>query len=288
MLKSLSLALALFAIVKAQIPAIATDVELEEVKAEYVNSGFESTTNPQGFGISLDSQLLVSVVYEGAGLISNGQAYTADQVNTRPTVYLTPSASTLASFTTAQHYVLILADASAVGGPDPEGDYRHYLQTGISAAPGASATGNATFALAARSGTVVTAYAGPGPLPDSGIHRYAWLVFEEGTNFTPPADISAAGTPSNHWSVNSYATTSNLGPLVGASFFTVAATGTPTFTPGTTSAIDTATFGTTSAVETGGPSTDLPSSTGTFDGGAASTVSASLAVTLFALFAFLA
>lgn len=69
-------------------------------------------------------------------------------------------------FNETDMFTLMLADASAVGQADPEGDYRHYLSNSIS---GGATMDNLTFALG--NGTVITSYAGPGPLANSGVHR---------------------------------------------------------------------------------------------------------------------
>ena len=123
----------------------------------------------------------------------------------------------------------------------------------------AASTTNATRALNPSAGTVITSYAGPGPLSASSyrstsiqadralpqlalayakhsshksslksdksvqIHRYAWLVFQQPADFAAPANLSAAGTSPSHWSVERYVEESRLGDLIAASFFTVAA-----------------------------------------------------------------
>ena len=71
------------------------------------------------------------------------------------------------------------------------------------------------------SGTVVTNYAGPGPLLNTSKHRYAWMLFAQSSKFATPANLSAAGTAPGHRYVSKYVASRGLGDLVAASFFTV-------------------------------------------------------------------
>jgi hypothetical protein len=92
------------------IPSVANSSALALVDAEYVNSGFAAATNT-GFGVSLKSTGLLSIVYDGS-VIQDGQAYTVDQVTNAPEVFVTPSADSAASFTSTSAYTLMLADAA--------------------------------------------------------------------------------------------------------------------------------------------------------------------------------
>ncbi|OAV85956.1 hypothetical protein PTTG_30169 [Puccinia triticina 1-1 BBBD Race 1] len=55
------------------------------------------------------------------------------------------------------------------------------------------------MAMNVGSGTVVTNYAGPGPLLNTSKHRYAWMLFAQSSKFATPANLSAAGTAPGHW-----------------------------------------------------------------------------------------
>lgn len=64
----------------------------------------------------------------------------------------------------------------------------------------------------------MTDYVGPGPFAGTGVHRYSFLLFQEPDGFTPPANLSAAGTGPGHWYVSDYVQQTGV-TLVAASFF---------------------------------------------------------------------
>jgi phosphatidylethanolamine-binding protein (PEBP) family uncharacterized protein len=66
-----------------------------------------------------------------------------------------------------------------------------------------------------------TDYAGPGPAEGSGAHRYVLLLIEQPADFSPPADLSAAGTPLGVFNIEQYIEQSNLGDIAAANYFTV-------------------------------------------------------------------
>lgn len=129
---------------------------------------------------------------------------------------MTPSSSSISSFNASSAYTLMLADASSLGDPDAQGNYRHFLANNLTGA--APTSGNNSFEPV--DGTAVTSYAAPGPLAGTGPHRYAWLLFEQPADFAPPANLSTAGTASGHWYVSSYVQQTGI-RLVAASYFIV-------------------------------------------------------------------
>ena len=94
----------------------------------------------------------MTIVYT-SGVVSNGQALTADDVANAPTVYVTPTTSTASSFASGNLFTLMLADIAALGNPDPQGDYRHFLMNGVSQT-GQASSSNLTFIPSG--GTVIT------------------------------------------------------------------------------------------------------------------------------------
>lgn len=180
------------------------------------DSLYLSAPYPDGFGIPLKSQAILNVTYPSTGPITPGKAYSADDVKTLPTITVIPGDTAAFKATTA--FTLMLADANALGNPDKEGNYRHFLENGATFGDAGTDGG---MAMNVGSGTVVTSYAGPGPLLNTGEHRYAWLLFAQPAKFAAPANLSAAGTAPGHWFVNAYVAASGLGDLVAANFFTV-------------------------------------------------------------------
>ncbi|KAH9443753.1 hypothetical protein Pst134EB_026146 [Puccinia striiformis f. sp. tritici] len=174
-----------------------------------------SAAYPDGFGVPLKAQAVLNVTYP-TGSITLGKAYSADDVKTLPNISVIPSDPT--AFKSPNQFTLLLADANALGNPDKEGNYRHFLQNN---ATFGDADANGSMALNATSGTVVTAYAGPGPLLNTGQHRYAWMLFTQPSKFSAPLNLSAVGTSPGHWYLASYVNGTGLGDFVAASFFTI-------------------------------------------------------------------
>ncbi|GAA6049081.1 hypothetical protein JCM3770_003877 [Rhodotorula araucariae] len=260
MLASVALAVAALALgaTAQSLPATATAADLALVDAQYENSGLGKDGNA-GFGIDLDAKAILTVVYPSAGVIQNGQAYSVDRVSERPDLYITPSQETVGWFNESSRYTVALADASSLGDPDAEGNYRHFLANGLTGA--APTSGNLTFQP--ENGNVITYYAAPGPIAGTGPHRYAWLVFAQPADFAAPSNLSTAGTAPSHWYVNSYVQETGL-QLVAASFFTVM-NGDATGSVAATEAVNTATLSissaASSAASSGASSTAAPSST---------------------------
>ncbi|GAA5961822.1 hypothetical protein JCM8115_001431 [Rhodotorula mucilaginosa] len=197
------------------IPAAADATQLATVSAQYANSGLNETGNA-GFGISLDAKALLNVILASGEQVQNGQAYSVDQVSTMPTISVTPSNETAAWFNSSSTYTLTLADASSLGDPDAEGNYRHFLANSLTGEAGSES--NLTFVP--EGGNVITNFAAPGPISGTGPHRYAWLMFVQPSDFQAPQNLSTEGTAPGHWYVQSYVQSTGL-ELVAASFFTV-------------------------------------------------------------------
>lgn len=192
----------------------ATPDQISTTATQY-DSLFLSAPYPDGFGIPLKAQAVLNVSYP-SGPIALGKSYSAADVKSLPTFTVIPGDT--ATFKAPNSFTLMLADANALGNPDKEGNYRHYLENG---ATFGDAGADGGMAMNVGSGTVVTSYAGPGPLPNTGEHRYAWLLFAQPSKFAAPGNLSSAGTAPGHWYVNAYVASTGLGDLVAASFFTV-------------------------------------------------------------------
>ncbi|KAK4051980.1 hypothetical protein OIO90_004510 [Microbotryomycetes sp. JL221] len=202
--------------------------QLALVDAQYQNSGLAQAPEA-GFGVELKSIALLNVQYS-FGTVENGQAYEADQVAEQPTLTLVPAEQYAQNLTASTLYTVMLADANSLGDPSP--NYRHYLENSATGSP--EGQGDTL-----EGGNVVTSYAGPGPLPGSGPHRYAWLVFLQPARFEPPQNLSGtAGI--GPWNVQEYVQETGL-QLIAASFFTVQ-NGEPTGSVVETEAVNTATL----------------------------------------------
>lgn len=196
--------------------AQATTQQTTEVQSKYDTLKL-SAAYPDGFGISLKPQALLNVMYP-SGNINLGQLYNKTDVATKPTISVTPLADAVNNFKAPNAFTLVLTDANALGNPDPEKNFRHYLENG---ATFGDASQNGTMNLNDGSGTVVTSYVAPGPLLNSGLHRYAWLLFAQPSGFNAPSNLSTANVGPGHWDFNAYVASSGLGDLVASSFFTV-------------------------------------------------------------------
>ncbi|KAI9627515.1 hypothetical protein KEM48_009815 [Puccinia striiformis f. sp. tritici PST-130] len=173
-----------------------------------------SAAYPDGFGVPLKAQAVLNVTYP-TGSITLGKAYSADDVKTLPNISVIPSDPT--AFKSPNQFTLLLADANALGNPDKE-----ELPTLLTEQCDLWRRGcERSMALNATSGTVVTAYAGPGPLLNTGQHRYAWMLFTQPSKFSAPLNLSAVGTSPGHWYLASYVNGTGLGDFVAASFFTI-------------------------------------------------------------------
>ncbi|CAD6571672.1 MAG: hypothetical protein CYPHOPRED_004538 [Cyphobasidiales sp. Tagirdzhanova-0007] len=204
-------------------------------------NGFDAPIgNSLSFGIPLQAVAELSIVYNGS-VLTNGQALSAAQVADKPSISVIPVAG--ANITSSMNFTLMLADASALGNPDAEGDYRHFLANDVHAPDSYNASANS---FEPTNGTVITYYSGPGPLVGTGAHRYAWLMFVQPSNFSAPANLSTAGVAPSHWDVQSYVQQSGLGSLIAAAFFTVE-NGAPTASVISTTAVNTATLSVPSA-----------------------------------------
>lgn len=112
-----------------------------------------------------------------------------------------------------------MSDANTLGNPDPQGGFRHFLENGVTfECPYGP---DSVLNINEGSATLITPYVGPAPPVNSGEHRYAWLLFAQPVSFTAPANLSAVNSGPGQWDLKSYVTTTGLGDLVAASFFTV-------------------------------------------------------------------
>ncbi|EGG08338.1 uncharacterized protein MELLADRAFT_124549 [Melampsora larici-populina 98AG31] len=198
--------------------AQATPDQIAHVISKYDALEF-SSGRANGFGIPLKALALLNVNYPN-GSIKDGQPYNQPDVATKPTISVTPTASAVENFTAPSQFTLVMADANTIGNPDPLAGYRHYLQNGVTFA---DPLPNNTLNINEASGNAVTVtdYVGPAPLVNTGKHRYAMLLFAQPLQFIAPVNLSAVNTGPGNWDLKTYVTSTGLGDLVAASFFTI-------------------------------------------------------------------
>lgn len=127
----------------------------------------------------------------------------------------------------------MLVDAGRAGQPDTP--KLHWLINNIHLNDTDKAGG--PYVLNYSDGTTVKQYAAPGP-QDEGAHRYVFAVFNQGDQFTAPADYARADQVANvgDFDLQKYIADSKIGNVVGANYFTVDAndkTGNATAATGT-------------------------------------------------------
>ncbi|KAI0029323.1 phosphatidylethanolamine-binding protein [Vararia minispora EC-137] len=243
-----------------------TSLNIAAIEAHFNNSGIVPSLLS-----TFDPSATLNVTFPGVGTISPGQALTKDQVASAPQLTVTPANS---SITLSGNYTVTMVDADVVGTDESKGQTRHWLVNGAQVGNGSNIT--------TTSGTVITAYAGPGPASGSGAHRYVILLLPQPANFSPPSNLSSPNTPLGVFSLNGYISDSHLGQPVAGMYFTVEE-GTATATPSATSPVNTASLSSVLARQTGSTSASA-SATGTPSKSGSSAISSFISgpITLFA------
>jgi hypothetical protein len=107
----------------------------------------------------------------------------------------------------------MLVDANTVGTPQ-EGNPQnlHWLANGAQVVDGT---------LSLDSATVIRAYAGPGPAEGSGSHRYVFVLYAQGDNFTAPVGFTETINEVPSFSLASYVSAAGFESPVAANYFNV-------------------------------------------------------------------
>ncbi|KAI5124035.1 hypothetical protein M0805_003864 [Coniferiporia weirii] len=237
MIKSLFIALSLVSLVAAQSNAL----DIEAIEAHFSNAGIVPDLLP-----TFNPSVLMSVSFDGTGVISPGQALSQSQVSSTPTVTVLPANS---SVSIGSNFTLVMADADVVGTDESKGQTRHWLANGVTLSDSGS---NET--VSNSSATVITEYAGPAPASGSGAHRYVVLLYSQPSSFTPPANLSSPNIGVSVFSLSDYVSSTGLeGPVAGM-YFTVEV-GTASLSVSATSAVITSTLPVPSSPSTSGSGT---------------------------------
>ncbi|KAJ3481916.1 hypothetical protein NLI96_g7330 [Meripilus lineatus] len=128
-------------------------------------------------------------------------------------------------------YTLAMLDPDAPTRKDPiYRTFRHWLVTGLKSPEHKNTTNTAPDMIALKSKPDTTPYRPPGPRPNSGLHRYIFLLFQEPTGikdgFTVPTDApehGAALEERRSWNAIDFGKKYGL-KLVGVNFFLMRST----------------------------------------------------------------
>ena len=180
------------------------------------------------------SATIMNVAFPGVGPISPGQNLSMQQTATAPAVTITPANS---SVQTTGNFTLIMVDAGEVGTNESNGQVLHWLANSATLQNDSSPC--PSLNVSTEGGSVLANYISPAPPVDTGLHRYAILLFPQPPSFSPPANLSTpiAGIDL-HFPLTDYISSSNLGQPIAGMFFEVQAN----VTIASTSAAPTSTF----------------------------------------------
>ncbi|KAF8892710.1 phosphatidylethanolamine-binding protein [Infundibulicybe gibba] len=170
---------------------------------------------------------ILTLNFPGVGNITAGQALKKEGLIFIPEVGPTPDVLVTSASALTSNYTIAMIDVGTVGSDQSKGVTRHWLVNSVAVAGGK---------VTNTTGTAITAYAGPGPAPGSGAHRYVVLLLAQPSTFAAPQDFSQAGMPVGTFDFNAYVKSANLGDIVAGNYFTVE-DGTATASVSATSAV---------------------------------------------------
>jgi hypothetical protein len=171
-----------------------------------------------------------------------------------------------------QPYTVLLVDANIVGtNATGASQNLHWLTNGVTL----GSANDGAYPLAYDSANDIRAYAGPGPAPSSGAHRYMFLFYEQAADFAAPEGYNAKIESVDAFDLQSYVTSAKLGNLVAANYMTVE-NGQASMTVEKTMPVDSSTLSAAEATgSSAGNSTASATETGSASAGAGATSGAS-------------
>ncbi|THH28601.1 hypothetical protein EUX98_g5578 [Antrodiella citrinella] len=169
--------------------------------------------------------MLFSVVWPDRVEVLLGNELTVEETAEEPSIDFTPMNMPVEQADSAGYevsYTLVMVDLDAPYRKDPiYRSFRHWVVTGLkSPADTASKTSNLT---ALKTSGATTPYRPPGPHPNSGVHRYTFLLFQEPPNLVIPEGALEHGATlaeRRSWDVMNFAAQYGL-KLVAVNFFRV-------------------------------------------------------------------
>ncbi|KAH9821754.1 hypothetical protein DFH28DRAFT_530262 [Melampsora americana] len=108
---------------------LSTKSQINQVQIQFDQLKF-SANSPDGFGLSLQSQAFINIGYPNIDL-KPGQLYNKLDVAAMPTISISPLAATVQKFKAPNVFTLIMSDANTLGMPDPKGNFRYFLENGV-------------------------------------------------------------------------------------------------------------------------------------------------------------
>ncbi|XP_028164612.1 protein D2-like isoform X2 [Ostrinia nubilalis] len=144
---------------------------------------------------------LAQVKYPSGVVVEEGNELTPTQVKDVPTVSWDASDD--------KFYTLAMTDPDAPSRTEPKArEWHHWLVANI---PGANVA----------SGETLSAYVGSGPPPDTGLHRYVFLVYQQPgkLNFDEPRLTNTSGDNRANFAIAKFAKKYNLGDPIAGNFY---------------------------------------------------------------------
>ncbi|KAI9067786.1 PEBP-like protein [Trametes sanguinea] len=177
--------------------------------------------------IAFAPSVLFSVVYPNGSEVNLGNFLTVEETQDEPEIRFAALNGPWDDLAGEASYTLAMLDPDAPSRAEPiYRTFRHWVITGLKSPALSANSAEALNALKTHPST--TPYRPPGPRPNSGLHRYIFLLFQEpasGQPFVVPQgepEYGAALEERRSWDPVAFAQKHGL-KLVGANYFLVRA-----------------------------------------------------------------
>ncbi|KAI0643975.1 PEBP-like protein [Trametes meyenii] len=175
--------------------------------------------------LAFTPSVLFSIVYPNGAEVNLGNYMTVEETQDEPEIRFAALNGPWDDSAGEVSYTLAMLDPDAPSRNEPMyRTFRHWVITGLKSPPLTSNSADALNAL--KTHPSVTPYRPPGPRPNSGLHRYTFLLFQEPASAQPFAvpqgapEYGAALEERRSWNPVAFADQHGL-KLVGASYFLV-------------------------------------------------------------------
>ncbi|KAI8084679.1 phosphatidylethanolamine-binding protein [Halteromyces radiatus] len=158
------------------------------------------------------SPSLLEITYPNGSQVVFGNSLSPLDTKQSPIVQFSPDDSS------STHYTLIMVDPDAPARHDRKfGYWRHWVVTNV-----VPSTTN-TITISDHQGEQHTPYIGPGPGPDTGIHRYLFLLYKQSQHQDFPSMLHSEKEHRRHFDFYQFAKDHQL-ELVAFNYFLCSAT----------------------------------------------------------------